>query len=100
MAQNLRGGLKFARLKNRVYSDERLRTHAEYGVVDGDRLLARIVRNGGKWIALQVSSENQFGRPVSPINYILLRDVKEWALEKFSRAEDRRNHERPSSEDY
>jgi hypothetical protein len=83
--------LKFTRLKNRAYRDHAMLdrrvvvTHAEYGLVDGDRLLARIIRNGNKWIALQVSEANQFGRPVSPINYVLLRDVKEWALERFAK---------------
>jgi len=77
--------VKFARLKNRVYVENgetrRVRTHAEYGVSDGAELLARIVFTGSKWVALQVSPDNQFGKPVSPINYILLRDVKEWTLE-------------------
>jgi hypothetical protein len=59
-------------------------THAEYGIVDGDQVLARIVRNGNKWIALQVTNGN-FGTPVSPLNYVLLRDVKEWAMEKYRR---------------
>ena len=92
MAQELRGGgLRFARLHDRVYFNDgsdgtprRVKTHAEYGLLDGDRLLARIIRNGKKWIALQVSEDNQFGRPVSPINYVLLRDVKEWALKRWS----------------
>jgi len=80
--------VKFARLKNRVYHDGegtlQLRSHAEYGILDGATVLARIVRNGSKWIALQITEDNKFGKPVSPMNYVLLRDVKEWALERFS----------------
>ena len=91
MAQQLRGGLKFTRLTDRVYFNDgsdgtprRVKSHAEYGLVDADRLLARIIRNGKKWIALQVTEQNAFGKPVSPINYVLLRDVKEWALHRWS----------------
>ena len=79
--------MRFARLKNRVYHDGegalQVRSHAEYGIIDGANLVARIVRNGSKWIALQITEDNQFGKPVSPMNYVLLRDVKEWALERF-----------------
>ena len=87
MVQQLRGGgaLKFARLKQRAYDDGRLRTHAKYGVIHRGAVVARIIRNGRKWIALQISEDNDFGKPVSPMNYVLLRDVKEWALQRFSR---------------
>jgi len=78
------------RTKRRVYPSEAHKQRrsgatspAEYAVVRGKETLARIVRNGSKWIALQVSAENQFGKPVSPLNYVLLREVKEWVIEKY-----------------
>lgn len=96
--------MKFCRLRNRVYHDGdgtlQVRSHAEYGILkkrepeagsqgpekqDGEyEIVARIVRNGSKWIALQITDGNKFGKPVSPMNYVLLRDVKEWVLERFS----------------
>ncbi len=87
--ENCGGGLRIARLKNRVYHDGegplQVSSHAEYGILDGTTVRARIVRNGSKWIALQITEDNKFGKPVSPMNYVLLRDVKEWALERFTK---------------
>jgi hypothetical protein len=72
------------RVKNRVYNDDgRLVSHAEYAVVDGDRQLARLVLNRRAWVAVEASDGNGFGKPVSPMNLTLFRDVRKWALEKW-----------------
>ena len=79
--------MKVVRLKNRVYGDDgRLVSHAEYGLIDlsGQRgVIARLVFNRSSWIAVQASAGKGFGKPVSPMNLTLLRDVKKWALQKW-----------------
>ena len=77
--------MKLARLKNRVYDDEgRIKSHSEYAIVEGQRVFAYLILNRGGWIAVQRSSATSFGKAVSPINLILLRDVKRWALERWN----------------
>ena len=79
--------MKVVRLKNRVYSnDGRLVSHAEYAVIDlkGKRgVVARLLFNRNSWVAVQAG--NGFGKPVSPMNLVLLREVKEWALTNWNR---------------
>jgi hypothetical protein len=79
--------VRFVRLKCRVYSDSgRLLNHAEYALIGEHQVLARLVFNRGAWVALECRTDDGFGKPVSPINLTLLRDVKKWALEKWSKS--------------
>jgi predicted type IV restriction endonuclease len=61
-----------------------VKAHAEYAVVEGANIFARIVFNRGAWIVVERSDEKSFGKPVSPLNLKLLRDVKEWAIERYA----------------
>lgn len=76
--------MQVMRVKNRVYNEGRLVSHAEYAVVDGEHVLARLVFNRRSWVAVECGSSIGFGKPVSPMNLVLLRDVKRWALEKWN----------------
>jgi hypothetical protein len=78
------------RTKARVYPDDdhkRRRSgataHAEYAVFDGQKVLAHLIFNRRKWIAVQRNGENKFGLPVSPYNITRLRDLKAWVIERF-----------------
>lgn len=78
--------MKVCRVRNRVYengSRSRVKVHAEYGVIDGQQVVARIKRNGNSWVAFERSDEQRLGLPVSPMNLRLLRDLKSWALERW-----------------
>lgn len=82
--------VKLIRTKSRVYpstAHKRARSGAtspaEYAVVSGKKILAHIILNGRKWIAVQRNGENKFGLPVSPYNITRLRDLKGWVIERF-----------------
>jgi hypothetical protein len=75
--------VKVIRVKNRVYDSGRLTSHAEYAIVFGEQPIAHIVFNRGAWIVVQRSNGQSFGKAISPINLKLLRDLKQWALEKW-----------------
>ena len=76
--------MHIVRVRNRVYNDAgRLVSHSEYAVVDGDRVLARLLLNRRSWVAIMSGKGNSFGKPVSPVNMVRLRDVKSWALTRW-----------------
>jgi hypothetical protein len=77
--------VKVVRVKNRVYDNGRLASHAEYAIVSGEQPIAHIVFNRRAWIVVQRSNEQSFGKAISPINLKLLRDVKQWAIAKWER---------------
>ena len=83
LAEKLRGGVKVVRVRARVYKDRRIVSHAEYAIIDGDRTLVYLIFNRNAWVAVQRTTPTSFGNPISPINLCRLRDVKNWALEKW-----------------
>jgi len=87
--RKFRGGansVHIVRVRNRVYNNAgRLVSHSEYAVVDGDRVLARLLLNRRSWVAIVPGKRNSFGKPVSPVNLVRLRDVKSWALTRWAK---------------
>jgi len=83
--------VRLVRVKSRVYwgqlaqSPYGIRRHAEYAIVDGTEARARIRCVGrNKWVVFEGADERRFGVPVSPINVVLLRELKEWAMQRYS----------------
>jgi hypothetical protein len=88
---------RLTRIKNRCYAtryrvdDEtgeryeirRVRSHAEYAVVTGQKVHARLKRNNGHWVAVERGDDKKFGMVVSPLNIRSWRQVREWALERW-----------------
>ena len=82
--------VRLVRTRSRVYpsDDHKQRrsgatSHAEYAVFKGDQVLAHLIFNRRKWIAVQRHGDNKFGLPVSPYNITRLRDLKAWVIERF-----------------
>lgn len=78
-------GVRVTRVRNRVYAGSRIKSHAEYAVVDGTQTLAHLIFNRHAWIAVQRSTPNSFGNAISPMNLTYFADVKKWAIEKWGK---------------
>lgn len=75
--------MKVKRTKNRSLVRGGVSVPAEYGIFDGPRLLARILRMGDGWRACRPTSTSQIGIAISPIGMNKYREVREWALENL-----------------
>jgi hypothetical protein len=89
--------LKIIRIKNRsyrpgTYRDEttgescdvqRITSHAEYAVVTGQTIHAKLKRNGSKWFAVAGCEGEKFGAVCSPMNVTSWRALRLWALKKW-----------------
>lgn len=93
--------MRVIRIKNRVYSQldaddhiharRRVKSHAEYAVIHGRQIFARIrCVSRNKWVVLERADEQRFGLAVSPLNMISLRDVKQWAIAKYAKGKGER----------
>lgn len=77
------------RIKPRVWENaftpRRVLSWAEYAVITGNTLHAKIVRNGRAWYVVETNNPDRFGLPVSPANLTRLEDVKQWAIERYAK---------------
>jgi len=88
---------KIIRIKNRAYKpgyyvdDEtgervdvpRRIADAEYAVITGHQIHARLKCNSGKWVAVERGDDTTFGLVVSPLNLTKWRALRKWALRKW-----------------
>jgi len=88
---------KVSRIKTRIYEqcyrvDEatgekleyrRVVQHAEYAVIAGERIYARLKRNNGHWVVVTRADDKKFGLPISPVNVRSFQEAKNWALRKW-----------------
>jgi hypothetical protein len=89
--------VRITRIKNRSYVDgyyvdegtgercdvKRVKSHAEYAVVKGQQVFARLMRSNDQWVAIERQDETKFGMVVSPMNVRSWRALRAWALKKW-----------------
>lgn len=77
--------LKVKRTRNREYKDAgggvaTAFIPAEYGVFEGAKCLARIIRSGEGWRACKATSGSSIGLAISPIGMNKFREVRAWII--------------------
>jgi hypothetical protein len=91
---------RLTRIKNRVYETaskrdddtgeeyehRHVKSQAEYAVINGQKVLARLKLNNGQWVAVERGDDRKFGLVVSPLNIRGWRDLRRWALKKWGGA--------------